>query len=227
MAVSPCFVDATALQRAAALLEAGAIIAHPTETLYGLAVNPFDAGALERLSRLKRRSPGQAARKGFILLVSGVDQLQSLLLPPPPLAQRLIKKFWPGPLTLVLPARPGLPAPLTGGGDHLAVRHSPAPLVRELLAVWKNPLVSTSANVSGQPPLNSGRAVHRQWGRAVSLVLEDPRRGDIGANAPPSTVLRVAGDRARLLRHGALSRQALLTVIPAASLQDDAGTVLR
>ncbi len=223
----PFFIEPQALQRAVAVLQRGEIIAHPTETLFGLAVDPFNPTALARLLRLKGSNPGQATRKGFILLLPGAECIKRLLLPPSALAQQLMARFWPGPLTLVLPARPGLPPQLTGGGTRLAVRHSPAPLVTALMAVWKNPLVSTSANISGQPPLNSGIDIHQQWGAAVSLVLEDGVQNDMDHNALPSTILQVEGERVCLLRAGAVSREALLAIMPNLNLLDDAETAPR
>ena len=106
------------LKEAVSLLLSGGILAVPTETFYALAVNPFREDALERLFALKARSP----LKPVLLLVSGREMLSQVAREIPELAGRLINRFWPGPLTLILPARAGLPGLLTGGTDTIGVR---------------------------------------------------------------------------------------------------------
>ena len=218
MGIPPFSVARPTLEEAVAALARGEVIAHPTETVFGLAADPFNPEALERLLRLKGRAPD----KGFILLVAGAGEAETgrLIEPPTPLARRLMERFWPGPLTLALPARAGLPPLLTGGRTHLALRHSSSPLVAALLSVWRGPLVSTSANPGGQPPPRHGDVVRRQWGAALSVVLD----GVSDAAAVPSTIVRVEGDRADLLRVGAVTRRALLAAIPDLNLADGGET---
>ncbi|MBF0447618.1 MAG: threonylcarbamoyl-AMP synthase [Magnetococcales bacterium] len=190
------------IRQAVAVLTAGGVIAHPTETVFGLAADPTNRHALDRLLALKGRQPN----KGLILLIPDRSVLNEFLQPRTlidPGVQALMDRFWPGPLTLVLPARPGLPAPLTGGGDFIAVRHSPSPLVADLLAVWGAPLVSTSANFSGQPVLNDHQAVLAAFGAQVGVVIA----GCCSASAQPSTVVIMDPDRGRmqLLRSGEIA----------------------
>ncbi|MEO5349655.1 MAG: L-threonylcarbamoyladenylate synthase [Magnetococcus sp. YQC-3] len=194
------------LQRASRALADGQIIAHPTETVFGLAVDPFNPRALQHLLQLK----GRAANKGFILLIPDEYWLNSLVEPPSPLAKRLIHHFWPGPLTLLLPARPGLPITVTGGSGLLAVRHSSSPLVAALLRLWQKPLVSTSANPTGHPPARSATEVQQYWRTAVAVILTGPGSTD----SQPSTLLQVVADRVRLLREGSLTMAQLQTKIP-------------
>ena len=193
-------------QQAHQALVAGHIIAHPTETLFGLAVDPFNPEAIMRLLRLK----GRLASQGFILLIPDRTSLDGLIMPPAPLARRLMDLFWPGPLTLLLPARPEVPQAVTGGRVFVAVRHSSSPLVAGLLAVWQRPLVSTSANLSGQPTACSAAAVHKQWGSRVAVIIA----GQTPANAKPSTLLRVEGEHLSLLREGAISGACLRKLVP-------------
>lgn len=203
----------TPVHQAVAVLARGGIIAHPTETVYGLAVDPDNESALLRLSRLKGRSVG----KGFILLVSGLPQLAGLVRQPlSPLAKRLVDRFWPGPLTLVLPALPGLSPLLTGGTGRVAVRQSPSEMVATLLRLWQKPLVSTSANVSGGETPRRGGEVRAFWGKRVDLVLD----GESGGVGQPSTVVRVDLDRVWLLRAGAMPLEQLLPVVPRLVLPD-------
>ncbi len=197
MDAKPEKISLDPLHHACQALSAGQIIAHPTETVFGLAVDPWQPTALHHLLQLK----GRTAIKGFILLIPDRQALEQLVLPPPPLARILMDHFWPGPLTLVLPARPGLPLAVTGDSGWVAVRHSSSPVVQALLRLWQRPLVSTSANSTGQPPARSATAVRQLWGHAIPIVLE----GETPPEAQPSTLLRVEGDRIHLLRAGAIT----------------------
>lgn len=186
------------LAAAAAALGQGGVVGHPTETLYGLGVDPAQPEALRRLAALK----GERAGKGYIVLVADPAQLAGLVIVPP-LAARLIERCWPGPLTLVLPARPHLADDLTGGTGCLGVRWSPHPTVAQLLTRWGGPMVSTSANRAGQPPLPDGAAVRRAWGARVAAILP----GAAAPAAQPSTVLKIgASGEMTWLRTGALAQ---------------------
>lgn len=196
----------TPWRRACHALTMGRVIAHPTETLFGLAADPFNPVAVQHLLRLKGREVG----KGFILLVPDQEGVLSLIQPPSPLAQRLMSVFWPGPLTLVLPARSGLPAVVTGDSGFVAVRHSSSPLVEQLMQCWQKPLISTSANPAGHAPACSAEEVRRYWGEAVAVVLE----GSTAKEALPSTVLQVEPEGTRMLREGVISMAALQAKIP-------------
>lgn len=187
--------------QAVAALHQGEVIGLPTETLFGLAADPMNPQALARLIRMKERP----ADKGFILLIRGPEDLPALTQPPSPLAQRLMDAFWPGPLTLVLPARPDLPPLLTGSTGFVAVRHSPSPAVRQLLALWQAPLISTSANRAGEPPPATSQEVRTIWQPERLLVID----GLIHPHAKPSTLLRIEGHQATLLRAGAIPVEAL------------------
>lgn len=191
-------------------LAASHVIAHPTETVFGLAANPFDPAAMTRLIHLK----GRARRKGFILLIPDRAWLDRLVLPLSPLAHRLMTCFWPGPLTLVLPARPGLPSAVTGATACVAVRHSSSPLVTALLHHWQKPLASTSANPTGHPPAECAAEVRRMWGGRIPVVLE----GRALPGGIPSTLVRVEADHACLLRPGAVSIMQLQHSVPEISL---------
>lgn len=176
-----------------ATLEQGGVIAYPTETVFGLGVDPFNPQAVCRLLALKGRTSG----KGLILLIpdaSWVDTLAHATVA----ARRLMAHFWPGPLTLVLPKSTNAPPWITGDSDHIALRLSPHPTVVRLLAAWKKPLVSTSANLSGGPALRTPQAIAQQWQQKVAVVLPGH------ATDLPSTVLLVAASRIDVLRQGAI-----------------------
>ncbi len=194
------------IDSAVAALSRGEVIGLPTETLFGLAADPVNSLAMAQIVRLKQRPP----EKGFIVLVGNQEQLDQLILPPSPLALQLMARFWPGPLTLVLPARPELSTLITGHTGYVAVRISPAPQVVALLALWRRPLISTSANPAGEPTPQTAEQVRRLWPTENLLVLD----GVISADAHPSTVLQVDGAEAQLLRAGAVSLSALQSMIP-------------
>jgi L-threonylcarbamoyladenylate synthase len=181
---------------AAAALRRGEIVAYPTETFYGLGVNALDELALARLRLLKGRGD-----KALSVLVGG-DSLDSMMnalcKSVPPAAKRLMDRYWPGPLTLVLPARRGLPAPLVANG-FVAVRESPHPTARALVAAFGGPITATSANMSGGAPATTPEAVEEVFeGRCRVL------HGGSTAGGAPSTIVRVRGNRLEILRKGVL-----------------------
>ena len=195
--------DPDALRAAVSALRAGGLVAVPTETVYGVACLA-DAAAIERLLDAKRRPPS----KGITLLVDDVEQAASVG-EFPPAARRLAVRFWPGPLTLVVPVRAGvaLPTSLTGDSGAIGLR-VPDHAVPRALARALGPLPLTSANLSGAPDARDATEVVRQLGAAVAIVLDDgPSPGGV-----PSTVVRfTAGSgRPELLREGALPFAAIL-----------------
>jgi L-threonylcarbamoyladenylate synthase len=181
---------------AAAALRRGEIVAYPTETFYGLGANALDELALARLRLLKGRGD-----KALSVLVGG-DSLESMMSAlcksVPPAAKRLMDRYWPGPLTLVLPARRGLPAPLVANG-FVAVRESPHPTARALVAAFGGPITATSANVSGGAPATTPEAVEEVFEGRCRVLHGGPTAG--GA---PSTIVRVRGNRLEILRKGVL-----------------------
>ena len=185
------------------LLRAGGVIAYPTDTLYGLGASVFDSEAVGRVFAIKGRATGQ----GLPVLVDGLERLEQVADELPAAALELARKFWPGPLTLVLPRHPGLPEAVTGG-DTVAVRQPAHPSPLALIAACGSPITGTSANRSGGPDPATAAAVIGQLGASVDLVL-DGGPASLGA---PSTVLDVTVMPARLLRAGALPVEELRRV---------------
>jgi L-threonylcarbamoyladenylate synthase len=182
---------------AAAALQRGEIVAYPTETFYGLAVNALDELALARLRQLKGRGD-----KAISVIVGGGsmdEMLASLCKTVSPAARRLMNRYWPGPLTLVLPARRGLPAPLVADG-FVAVRESPHPTARALVAAFGGPITATSANLAGGVPATTAEAVEEVFEGRCRILHGGPTTG--GA---PSTIVRVRGNRLEMLRRGVLA----------------------
>jgi L-threonylcarbamoyladenylate synthase len=175
-------------------LRRGEIVAYPTETFYGLAVDASDELALARLRELKGR-----AEKAFSVLVVGAEMLAGLVEPPSEAARALMERYWPGALTLALPALPGVPAALVADGC-VAVRESPHPLARALVRAFGGPITATSANLAGAPPATSpDEVVAGLGGRCVVLP------GGTTAGGAPSTLARVRGNRIEVLRPGAVT----------------------
>ncbi|HEY9073641.1 MAG TPA: L-threonylcarbamoyladenylate synthase, partial [Desulfobaccales bacterium] len=194
------------LEEARGLLLSDGVLALPTETYYALAVNPFDEAALARLFALKARPP----EKPVLVLIAAPESLSRLAREVPEAASRLIAAFWPGPLTLILPARPDLPRRLTGGTGTIGVRQPRQPLVCRLMATLGLPLTGTSANRSGQEPLTEASEVAREFGGEVDLILDaGPCPGGL-----PSTIVDVSAAPPFLVRAGAISTNLLRGVIP-------------
>lgn len=181
------------------VLRAGGLIALPTETFYGLAVDPFNEGALARLWRVKGRSEG----KPILLLIGDESQLGPLVRSIPPAAEVLMKAFWPGPLTIVLPAARGLSDAVTAGTNSVGIRLIAwQPLVDLLGRV--GPVTGTSANREGLPPPRTAEEVQEDLGDALDLIVDaGPTPG-----GRPSTVIDVQGT-IRIVREGAVERNAI------------------
>lgn len=181
------------LRQAAARLHAGGVIGYPTEAVYGLGCDPLNPLAVNRLLRLK----GRAAGKGLILIAADPNQLVPYLLPLTPRIRQRVRPTWPGPVTWLLPAAPEIPEWLTGGRDVLAVRVTAHPVAAALCRAFGAPLVSTSANPSGQPPARSALQVRHRFGSS----LDDIVPGATGGLLRPTEIRD--GRTGRILRPGA------------------------
>lgn len=187
------------IAREAAHLLGGGVVAAATETLFGLLADPSQPGALNRLFSLKPRG----ADKGVPLIVPGLEAWESLVAEVPPLARALAERFWPGPLTIVLPARSGLDPRLLVG-DTVAVRWPAESSALALAEATSRPLTATSANLPGEPPASCSAEVGRAFERAV-------REGDlliVQGHSPasrPSTIVAVSSQGATVLRGGAIA----------------------
>lgn len=139
-------------------LARGGVIAYPTEAVFGLGCDPFNAAAVDRLLLLKQRP----AHKGLILVAADQDQIAPLLEGLPPRQRDALNRTWPGPVTWLIPDPAGwVPANVKGDFTSVAVRVSAHPVVRDLCRAWGGPLVSTSANQTGQTPFRSEWALRR------------------------------------------------------------------
>ncbi|HEY5090455.1 MAG TPA: L-threonylcarbamoyladenylate synthase [Polyangia bacterium] len=178
---------------AIAALRRGEAVAYPTETIYGLGVDAFDELALTRLRAIKGRG-----EKAISVLIEGDEMLARLCVEVPPRAVALMRRHWPGALTIALPARAGLPAALISDGC-VAVRQSSHPIARALCAGFGGPITTTSANRAGEPPAASAEAARQALGGACHIL-----DGGATAGGAPSTLVRVRGERVEILRRGAI-----------------------
>ena len=168
------------LDKAGRILSAGGLIAYPTEAVYGLGCLPARRDTVQRLLAVKRRS----WRKGLTLVAASLEQLDSLIVWPKGAIRQEILDSWPGPFTWVLEAQPGAPQWLSGGRDTLAVRVTDHSLARRLCERAGGPLVSTSANRSGRPPLRRALHVRREFGTELDFILSGP----LGGLEQPTTI---------------------------------------
>ncbi len=188
------------LHAAAEAVLRGGVIAFPTDTLYGLGCSLFDESAVGMVARLKRRDPSLAV----ISLIPDPRQVYGIASQVSEVAERLIAKWWPGPLSLIFKAAPIVPARVRGAGGTVALRCPDDKLCLLLLDRIGGPVVASSANLSGQRPAETAEEVVRVFGNQLDLVLDGgPRRGGIA-----STLVDVSAPRARLLRLGELDVRA-------------------
>jgi len=181
-------------------LRAGLPVACPTDTLYGLAADPRSNTAMQRLFELKGRD---AARAVALMAASHGQVEQAVVLSET--ARRLASEFWPGPLTLILPAAAALSAAVRNDADRVGIRIPDHPVARALAEAFGHPLTATSANMSGQPPTTDPDEVASRL-PAIAVLID----GGESPGGPPSTVVEVEGDGLRLVREGALPFERVL-----------------
>jgi len=204
--VDPDRPDAAAMARAAECLRRGGLVAFPTETVYGLGVHALDPVAVRRLFGAK----GRPANDPLIVHVDSIDRIQDLVLRVPEAAVALAARFWPGPLTLVLPRSSRVPDEVTAGLNTVAVRVPAHPVARALLTAAGVPVAAPSANLFSRPsPTRASHVLDDLNGR-IDLIL-DGGPTDVGVE---STVLDLSSEVPTILRPGAISREMLQELLP-------------
>lgn len=197
------------LERSVQIFQNGGIIAFPTETSYGLAVDPFKQQALEGLFRLKERP----REKPVLVVISRFNQLGELASEVPAIFEVLISRYWPGPLTLIFPAVAGLPPLLTGETNTVGVRLTSHPLAAQFIDAVNSPVTATSANLSGNNPCVSAGEVVSSFGNDVDLVLD----GGSTRGGPGSTILACFNEVIWLVREGVIPFQEVQEILAASS----------
>lgn len=193
------------IPRAAEIIRAGGLVAVPTETVYGLAGNGLDEAAVQRIYDVK----GRPEVKPLSLMVPGTAAFDAVCRLVPPAARALAEKFWPGPLTLVLPAKDTVPSVVRAGGDTVGLRCPDHALTLALLRTAGVPLAAPSANPSGAPSPKTAAEVLAYFDGAIDAVIDGGPCG-IGTE---STILDLAHTPYTVLRRGALSETAVFDAL--------------
>ncbi|WP_432697115.1 L-threonylcarbamoyladenylate synthase [Marinobacterium sp. YM272] len=176
------------IRQAVRVLQAGGIIAYPTEAVWGLGCDPFNPRAVERLLAIKRRPE----YKGLILAAAGEGQIEPLLAPLSAEQRQLLSETWPGPNTWLIPDPKNLiPRWVKGQHRGVAVRVSDHPVVRALTLAYGGPIVSTSANVSAAAPAKTKLKVRTYFGSDVDFVVD----GELGDLKKPTTIRDLSDSR--------------------------------
>ena len=188
--------DAGAIAEASAVLRGVCVVAFPTETVYGLGADASNPEAIARLNAVKGRPP----EKPYSLHLHSPDQIRAYAAALPPAAERLMARFWPGPLTIVVPAK---------NGGTVGFRLPDHPIAREFLKACGVPVAAPSANRSGSPPPTDAPEVVASLDGSIDCIL------DAGPtpHGRESTVVEVVGGRVEIRREGAISKETVLSVI--------------
>lgn len=205
--------QAEALREAAELLLQGEVVAFPTETVYGLGANALDSVACERIFQVK----GRPADNPLIVHVASLEDAKKIVKYWPPEAELCASRFWPGPLTIVLPKDEIIPEIISAGLDTVAIRMPSHPVALALIKVTKFPLAAPSANISGKPSPTDGEHVWQDLKDKIPLIL-DAGKTDYGLE---STVLDLSGAIPTILRPGGITLEQLVAELGLVEL--DAG----
>lgn len=194
-------VSHAALQRAVAILCAGGVVAFPTDTVYGLCCDLFNEAAVAKIYQIK----GRPARMPLIAMFAKVEDCSLVAESLSPAALQYMAKWWPGPLTIIAPARKDIPELVLGGGETIGMRIPDNSSALQLSQLFQRPLATTSANLSGQPAANNADEVRTQLDGLVDLILD---AGTV-VDGMASTVVNCAVDPPVILREGAIDSKML------------------
>jgi L-threonylcarbamoyladenylate synthase len=203
--VDPQHIDPAIISEAAEILRRGSLVAFPTETVYGLGANALDAEAVASIYAAK----GRPANNPVIVHIHDIQSAQRLTTEWPEAAQRLAERFWPGPLTLVLPKAEVVPDIVTAGGPTVALRVPAHPVAQALLRAANLPIAAPSANRSSEVSPTTAAHVLRSLDGRIAMILD----GGPAAGGIESTVLDLTTEPPRLLRPGLVTRRAIEAVI--------------
>ena len=192
------------INQAIAALKEGGVVAFPTDTVYGVGVDPFQPDAVRKLYQIK----GRPIDKPIPILVGSVADVERVAQNLPPSFSRLAEQFWPGELTLIVEAK-ALPLEVTAGGDTVGVRMPDHPLALALLQRFGGALATTSANKSDEPPATSAEEVQSELGELINIILD----GGETATRIASTVLDLSVSPPQIRRQGGISMDQLAPFI--------------
>lgn len=191
---------------AAEKIRAGEVLGIPTDTFYGLAADPFNLHAVDRIYDIKSRS----RHKPLSLLIESVDQAADIAWPVPETFYLLARRFWPGPLTIIVKADPRLPLKVTANTGNVALRVPAAEVPLAIIRSAGLPITATSANLHGEIECTSAMQVRDQLGDCLSIIVD-------GGQVPgilPTTIVDLTGDGSwRMLRHGAVPEDQIIELL--------------
>ena len=187
------------------IFKEGGMIAYPTETFYGLGVDPFNEAAVNKLFKLKARDPD----KPISILIKDEKMLLELVEEIPSSAEILRKKFWPGPLTIIFKAKKIIPSVITGNTGKIAVRISSNPITQKLLEIIDSPITTTSANPSGKKsPVTAGE-VADYFGDKIDLIID----GGLLSGKLGSTIVDATEEKLKVIREGEIPIKTVLASV--------------
>jgi L-threonylcarbamoyladenylate synthase len=190
-------IDEPELALISDILRGEGVMVYPTETFYGLGALAFSEKAVRKVYRLKRREKG----KPLSVVISDFAMAENISLPLPPLFRTITREFWPGPLTLVVKAKPLFPLEILGPGGSLAMRIPGTIWLRDLVRRLGIPITATSANISGEGEISRPEEVVKIFQGKVELIIDGgPTLGGL-----PSTIVDLTSEKPRLVRAGAVS----------------------
>ncbi len=199
--------EASLVTYAAEKIRAGEVLGIPTDTFYGLAVDPFNLRAVDRVYEIKTRS----RHKPLSLLIESVDQAAELAWPVPETFYLLARRFWPGPLTIIVKADPKLPLKVTANTGNVALRVPAAEVPLAIIRSAGVPITGTSANLHGEVECSSAMQVRDQLGDCLSIIVDGGQSG----RSVPTTIVDLTDENGswRLLRHGAIPEEQLIELL--------------
>ncbi|MGH9627642.1 MAG: L-threonylcarbamoyladenylate synthase [Bryobacteraceae bacterium] len=196
--IDPEKPDGTAIDRAAALIRRGGVVAIPTDALYTLVADPLNLHAVGRVFQAK----GRESQRSLPLLVSDLLMAEELAKETTTRFVLLARHFWPGPLTLIVPASAKVPLKVTGNTGRLGMRQSKSTVAKSLLDKLGQPLISTSANLSGQPTARSGIEAFAMMDGGIDLVLDGGMSTGEG-----STTIDITEPYWRMIKEGTITQK--------------------
>lgn len=193
------------IEKAVAIIKNGGVVGLPTETVYGLGANAFDSSAVEKIFEAK----GRPKDNPMIVHVSSIDEVYPLVKEFPENAKKLAEKYWPGPLTIIMPKSDKVPARTSGNLDTVAVRMPSHPVMRKVIEKSGCPIAAPSANLSGSPSPTNAKYVFDDMDGRIELII-DGGECEVGLE---STVITLATEKPRLLRPGGITPEQLEEVL--------------
>ncbi len=194
-----------AIEQAVVIIQNGGVVGLPTETVYGLGADALNSSAVEKIFEAK----GRPKDNPMIVHIASIDEVYPLVKEFPEKAKKLAEKYWPGPLTIIMPKSDKVPSRTSGNLDTVAIRMPSHPVMREVIEKSGCPIAAPSANLSGSPSPTNAKYVYDDMNGKIPLII-DGGECEVGLE---STVITLAGDKPRLLRPGGITPEQLEDVL--------------